>query len=232
VAHSILVVDDDPHIRDVVRFAFEKTGMAISIAQDGKEALRQFDRNVHDLIVLDIGMPEMDGLEVCREIRKSADTPILFLSARDEEIDRILGLEIGGDDYVTKPFSPRELVARVNAILRRARGTPSPAATKAMSHGGLAIDPDARTATFDGAPVSLTALEFSILRTLLARPGFVFTRELILDAAYAGNIHVADRTIDSHIRNIRAKMAAAGCDSAIETVHGVGFKLGRCEASR
>ena len=229
MAHSILVVDDDPHIRDVVRFAFEKTGMVISTAQDGREALRQFDRNVHELVVLDIGMQEMDGLEVCRQIRKTADTPILFLSARDEEIDRILGLEIGGDDYVTKPFSPRELVARVNAILRRARNTPAPA--RAMSHGGLAVDPDARTAIFRDTPVSLTALEFAILRTLLARPGFVFTRELILDAAYAGNIHVADRTIDSHVRNIRAKMAVAGCESVIETVHGVGFKLGRCEAA-
>jgi two-component system, OmpR family, response regulator len=232
VAHSILVVDDDPHIRDVVRFAFEKTGMLISTAQDGKEALRQFDRNVHELVVLDIGMPEMDGLEVCREIRKTADTPILFLSARDEEIDRILGLEIGGDDYVTKPFSPRELVARVNAILRRARTAAAPAAPKAMNHGGLTIDPDGRSVAFQDKPVSLTALEFDILKTLLARPGFVFTRELILDAAYAGNIHVADRTIDSHVRNIRAKMAAAGCESAIETVHGVGFRLGRCEASR
>jgi two-component system OmpR family response regulator len=234
MAHSILVVDDDPHIRDVVRFAFEKSGMAISIAQNGKEALRQFDRNVHDLIVLDIGMPEMDGLEVCRQIRKTSDTPILFLSARDEEIDRVLGLEIGGDDYVTKPFSPRELVARVNAILRRTQNSPAPttAAAKQMTHGGLSISPDERTAAFLGTPVSLTALEFSILRTLLARPGFVFTRELILDAAYAGNIHVADRTIDSHVRNIRAKVATAGCDSVIETVHGVGFKLGRCEASR
>ncbi len=232
MAHSILVVDDDPHIRDVVRFAFEKTGMTISIAPDGKEALRQFDRNIHDLVVLDIGMPEMDGLEVCRQIRKTADTPILFLSARDEEIDRILGLEIGGDDYVTKPFSPRELVARVNAILRRTRIAPAPSEIKVLTHGALAIDPDAHTAMFGEMPVSLTALEFSILRTLLARPGFVFTRELILDAAYAGNIHVADRTIDSHVRNIRAKMAAAGCDSVIETVHGVGFKLGRCEASR
>src|SRR6201991_875707 len=128
MAHSILVVDDDPHIRDVVRFAFEKTGMVISTAQDGKEALRQFDEKTHELVVLDIGMPEMDGLEVCRQIRKTADTPILFLSARDEEIDRILGLEIGGDDYVTKPFSPRELVARVNAILRRARPLPAPSA--------------------------------------------------------------------------------------------------------
>ncbi|HLJ00690.1 MAG TPA: response regulator transcription factor [Bradyrhizobium sp.] len=232
MAHSILVVDDDPHIRDVVRFAFERTGMTISIAQDGKEALAQFDSDVHDLVVLDIGMPEMDGLEVCRQIRKTSDTPILFLSARDEEIDRILGLEIGGDDYVTKPFSPRELVARVNAILRRTRTTTRSAESKTFKHGELAVDNDSRTASFEDKPVALTALEFSILRTLLARPGFVYTRELILDAAYAGNIHVADRTIDSHIRNIRAKMAAAGCASAIETVHGVGFKLGRCEATR
>jgi two-component system, OmpR family, response regulator len=232
VAHCILVVDDDPHIRDVVRFAFEKAGMVISTAQDGKDALRQFDRDVHELVVLDIGMPEMDGLEVCRQIRKTADTPILFLSARDEEIDRILGLEIGGDDYVTKPFSPRELVARVNAILRRTRTAPAPSAAKVMSHGGLTIDADTRSAGYLGTEVALTALEFDILRTLLARPGFVFTREMILDAAYAGNIHVADRTIDSHVRNIRAKMTAAGCDSAIETVHGVGFRLGRCGASR
>jgi two-component system, OmpR family, response regulator len=232
MAHSILVVDDDAHIRDVVRFAFEKTGMNISIAQDGKEALQLFDRNTHDLVVLDIGMPEMDGLEVCRQIRKSAETPILFLSARDEEIDRILGLEIGGDDYVTKPFSPRELVARVNAILRRTQNKPAPPESRTFERGGLKIDPDARTASFGDRPVSLTALEFSILRTLLARPGLVFTRELILGAAYAGNIHVADRTIDSHVRNIRAKMAAAGSDSVIETVHGVGFKLGRCEATR
>ena len=234
MAHSILVVDDDPHIRDVVRFAFEKTGMVISTAQDGKEALRQFDHRVHELVVLDIGMPEMDGLEVCRQIRKTSDTPILFLSARDEEIDRILGLEIGGDDYVTKPFSPRELVARVNAILRRTRNAlaPTPGATKAISQGDLVIDPDARSAVFQETPVALTALEFDIPRTLMARPGFVFTRELILDAAYAGNIHVADRTIDSHVRNIRAKMAVAGCETVIETVHGVGFKLGRCEASR
>jgi two-component system OmpR family response regulator len=231
MAHSILVVDDDPHIRDVVRFAFEKTGMTISTAQNGQEALRLFDRGVHQLVVLDIGMPEMDGLEVCRQIRKNSDTPILFLSAHDEEIDRILGLEIGGDDYVTKPFSPRELVARVNAILRRARPAPAQPA-KTIRHGGLTIDPDAHSASFTGQAVSLTALEFAILRTLMARPGSVFTRELILDAAYEGNIHVADRTIDSHIRNIRAKMSAAGCDTVIETVHGVGFKLGRCEAAR
>jgi two-component system OmpR family response regulator len=233
VVHSILVVDDDPHIRDVIRFAFEKAGMTIAVAQDGKEALRQFDGAAHDLVVLDIGMPEMDGLEVCRQIRKSSDIPILFLSARDEEIDRILGLEIGGDDYVTKPFSPRELVARVHAILRRARSPASPAAvvTERIGRGELVLDPDARTVAFAGRPVALTGIEFAIVRTLLARPAFVFTRELILDAAYGGNIHVADRTIGSHVRNIRAKMAAAGSDCVIDTVHGIGFRLGRCEAS-
>ena len=230
--HQILVADDDPHIREIICFALEKAGMKTQAVSDGAAALQAIERREPDLVVLDIGMPEMDGLEVCRQIRKTSDTPILFLSAHDEEIDRILGLEIGGDDYVTKPFSPRELVARGNAILRRARNAPAPAESKVMNHGGLALDPDARTASFGATPVALTALEFSILRTLLARPGFVFTRELILDAAYAGNIHVADRTIDSHVRNIRAKFASAGCESAIETVHGVGFKLGRCEAQR
>ena len=234
MAHRILVVDDEPHIREVICFALERAGMSVVTARNGSEALAMFRRGGLDLVVLDIGMPEMDGLEVCRQIRKTSDTPILFLSARDEEIDRILGLEIGGDDYVTKPFSPRELVARVNAILRRTRNAlaPTPGATKAISQGDLVIDPDARSAVLQETPVALTALEFDILRTLVARPGFVFTRELILDAAYADNIHVADRTIDSHVRNIRAKMAAAGCESVIETVHGVGFKLGRCEASR
>src|SRR5246500_5800343 len=162
MAHSILVVDDDPHIRDVVRFAFEKTGMTISIAQDGKEALRQFDRNVHDLIVLDIGMPEMDGLEVCRQIRKTSDTPILFLTARDEEIDRVLGLEIGGDDYVTKPFSPRELVARINAILRRVapRDAEARPAQAPLAQGALSIDSAQHIAAFAGQPLRLTAIEF------------------------------------------------------------------------
>jgi len=229
VAHSILVVDDDPHIRDVVRFAFEKTGMVISTAQDGKEALRQFDHRVHELVVLDIGMPEMDGLEVCRQIRKTSNTPILFLSARDEEIDRVLGLEIGGDDYVTKPFSARELVARINVILRRARAVPAATpATGRRRHGALAVDPAAHRVTIATVEVTLTALEFAILSVLLARPGQVFNREHILDAVHGGTIQISDRTVDSHVRNIRAKLAAAGCTDAIETVHGVGFRLGPC----
>jgi len=176
-------------------------------------------------------MPEFDGLDVCREIRKSSDVPILFLSARDDEIDRVLGLEIGGDDYVTKPFSPRELVARVNVIQRRmaSRGQDAKASLAALSQGRLSVDPEQHLAEFAGTPLRLTAIEFGILRAFLTRPTLVFSREQIMSAAYQLNIQVSDRTIDSHIRNIRAKLSAVNCDNVIETIHGVGFKLGRCE---
>lgn len=234
MAPRILVVDDDSHIRDVICFALEKAGMTTTVARDGLQALDAFRQGGADLVVLDIGMPEMDGLEVCRQIRKSSDVPILFLSARDDEIDRILGLEIGGDDYVTKPFSPRELVARVNVILRRVRlGNGTAAETpQALAHGALTLDQAAHAARFDGRELSLTAIEFAILRVLMARPRQVFSRDQILDHAYGGAIHVSDRTIDSHIRNIRSKIGKAGGENAIETVHGVGFRLGQCEASR
>ena len=231
MAHRILIVDDEGHIREVVRVALKKTGMDVIEARDGKEALARFAADKPDLIVLDIGMPEFDGLEVCREIRKSSDVPILFLSARDEEIDRILGLEIGGDDYVTKPFSPRELVARVNVILRRLspRNGETKAGLTALVQGGLLIDPEQHLASFAGTPLKLTAIEFGILRAFLTRPTSVFNREQLMRAAYQLNIQVSDRTIDSHVRNIRAKLAALNCESVIETIHGVGFKLGRCE---
>ncbi len=228
---KILVVDDDPHIREVICFALEKAGMATAVATNGVEALRQAEAAKPALIVLDVGMPEMDGLEVCRRLRKTSDVPILFLSARDEEIDRILGLELGGDDYVTKPFSPRELVARINVILRRLKApVAKPETERALNHGGFELDPGRRSASFAGSDLGLTAREFAIMQTLLARPGIVFGRGPLMDAAYDHNIHVSDRTIDSHIRNIRAKFAEFGCLSAIETVHGVGFRLGRCEA--
>ena len=231
MAHRILIVDDEGHIREVIRVALKKAGMDVIEARDGKEALALFAADNPDLIVLDIGMPEFDGLDVCREIRKTSDVPILFLSARDEEIDRILGLEIGGDDYVTKPFSPRELVARVNVILRRLspRNGGAKAGPGALSQGGLLIDPEQHAATFAGTPLKLTAIEFGILRAFLTRPTSVFNREQLMRAAYQLNIQVSDRTIDSHIRNIRAKLAALACDNVIETIHGVGFKLGRCE---
>ncbi|WP_102958837.1 response regulator transcription factor [Mangrovicella endophytica] len=232
MAPRILVVDDDPHIRDVICFALEKAGMQTETAPDGASALRQVQRRRPDLVVLDIGMPELDGLDVCRELRKTSTVPILFLSARDEEIDRILGLEIGGDDYVTKPFSPRELVARVKVILRRLQpGTaePEPVAP-AISHGRLTLDPAQHTTTFDGRGVELTSTEFAILRRFLMRPSHVVTRQQIMEASHADGVHVSDRTIDSHIRNIRFKFGAAGGSNVVETVHGVGFRLGRCDA--
>jgi two-component system OmpR family response regulator len=231
LTHRILVVDDDQHIREVICVALRKAGMVAQEARDGKEALSRFAGDRPELIVLDIGMPELDGLDVCREVRKSSDVPILFLSARDEEIDRILGLEIGGDDYVTKPFSPRELVARVNVILRRvaSRESDRGRAGNLLARGGLTLDLLQHAARFGGSDITLTAMEFGILKALLSRPSVVFNREQIMTAAYQMNIQVSDRTIDSHIRNIRAKLAACGCDNAVDTVHGVGFRLGRCE---
>ena len=231
MTYRILAVDDDLHIREVIRVALRKAGMTVTEARDGKEGLARFAADRPDLIILDIGMPELDGLEVCRQIRKSTDVPILFLTARDDEIDRVLGLEMGGDDYVTKPFSPRELIARVNVILRRvgAREMNHVSATTALAQGALSIDPTQHVAAFAGTPVRLTAIEFGILKAFLGRPTAVFSREQIMSAAYQLNIQVSDRTIDSHIRNIRAKLAAVDCDDVIETIHGVGFKLGRCE---
>jgi len=225
---TILVADDDPHIRDVLGFALAKAGHAPLLASDGAEALRLFEAHAPDLIVLDVGMPERDGLDVCREIRRKSDVPILFLSARDEEIDRVLGLEMGGDDYVAKPFSPRELIARIGAIMRR--GRKEAAQTSPAGFGDLRLDRERRQAVLCGETLALTATEFAILEALAKRPGHVLDRRRLAAGAYRDRIHVSDRTIDSHIRNIRAKCAAAGSTSVIETLHGIGFRLGPCVA--
>ena len=224
---QILIADDDPHIRDVIRFTLAKEGMRVVEAADGAEALKAFADHEPDLVILDVGMPEADGLDVCREIRKTHQTPILFLSARDEEIDRVIGLEIGGDDYVGKPFSPRELTARVKAILKRL-APQTPQEPEALEHGALALDEATHTANFGGDALPLTPLEFSILRVFLARKDRVVRRNDIAETAYDMNVHVSGRTIDSHIRNIRLKLEKAGCVASIETVHGVGFRLGSC----
>ncbi|MBX5223218.1 response regulator [Rhizobium sp. NLR8a] len=227
MAPRILVVDDEPHIRDVICFALDRADLASMAVRNGTEAMAAFRRGNIDLIILDIGMPGMDGLEVCRQIRTTSGLPILFLSARDEEIDRILGLEIGGDDYVTKPFSPRELVARVKAILKRSGSEAGPDRRHAtLVAGELSLDRAGRTVMFGKCAIAMTALEFAILDALLSRPGMVFSREQLMEAAYGAGTYVADRTIDSHIRNIRAKFAAAGGSGVIATVHGIGFKLG------
>ena len=224
---KILIVDDDPHIREVLRFALEKDGFSVVEAANGAQALERHAAERPDLIVLDILMPEMDGTEVCRRLRRDHATPIVFLSSRDDEVDRILGLELGGDDYVTKPFSPRELVARVRAVLRRGASVAAEGDTPVMSHGRLRLDAERFKVWWAETEVTLTVTEFGILRTLLRRPGKVYSREDLIGAAYDFHNVVSDRTVDSHVRRLRAKLAVAGADP-VETVHGVGYKLGNC----
>lgn len=226
MTRTILIADDDPHIREVLQFALEKAGFAVAVAAHGKEALNYARSHNVDCIVLDITMPEMDGLEVCRQLRKQSEVPILFLSSRDEEIDRIIGLEIGGDDYVTKPFSPRELVARVQAILKRT--SPTAAKHPVLDKGDLRIDQARYVAIWQGRDVPLTATEFALLATLLKHSQKVFTRDELMDHAYEGVV-VSDRTIDSHVRRIRQKFSDASAESIIETVHGIGYKAGTCQ---
>lgn len=229
----ILIVDDDPQIRSVLRIALKQAGMEVSEAGDGAEGLAKARSGRFDLIVLDIGLPQMDGLEVCRTLRAIDQTPLLFLTARDDEIDRVLGLEMGGDDYVTKPFSPRELLARIKAILKRSGAGPAlayPQDSK-LSQGTLHLDPARHQCLIEGAPVALTAREMGILSHLMTRPDQVIPRPALTDAVYGAHIHVSDRTLDSHLRNLRAKLAAAGCADAIETVHGVGIRMGPCRTA-
>jgi two-component system OmpR family response regulator len=227
MSRKILVVDDDPHIREVIRFALEKAGMSVREAANGQEGLREVSLFQPDLIVLDIIMPEMDGLEMCRELRRTSELPILFLSSRDDELDRIIGLEIGGDDYVTKPFSPRELAARVNVILKRLTRPTESSQEKILSHGEVRLDPVMHCAYWKEQPVTLTATEFNLLQALLRHPGRVYTRDDLIDGGVFSDV-VSDRTVDSHIRRLRGKYTEVGADTVVETVHGVGYKLGSC----
>ncbi|PTU31657.1 response regulator transcription factor [Stenotrophobium rhamnosiphilum] len=225
---KILVADDDPNVREVIRFALSKAGYAVVLADNGAIALSQFAREQPALLVLDILMPEMDGLEVCRRLRaepRSAATPILFVSSRDDEVDKIIGLEMGGDDYLAKPFSPRELVARVKAILRRS-SAPRVAAPLQV-HGRLSLSSEHYQAFWDNQELVLTLTEFGLLRTLLARPGKVCSRDHLMNESYELHKIVSDRTIDSHVRRLRQKFAALGVEP-IETLHGVGYRLGSC----
>jgi two-component system OmpR family response regulator len=228
---KILIVDDDPAIRDVVRFALTRAGFEAMEAADGPAALDAFAAAAPDLVVLDVLLPGLDGIEVCRELRRRSSVPILFLSSKEDEVDRVVGLELGGDDYIGKPFSPRELVARVRALLRRAAParTPAPPAPQTLRrHGKLTLDLDFVRASWDGQEVQLTATEFGILRTLIGRPGKVYSRDDLMDGAYGVDKVVSDRTIDSHVRRLRAKFAAIGA-APVETLHGFGYKLAPCE---
>jgi two-component system, OmpR family, response regulator len=225
-APLVLIVDDDPHIRDVVRYALTAAGLRTAEAVNGTDALTRVRDARPDLVILDVMMPELDGTEVCRRLRAESRVPIVFLSSRDDDVDRVVGLELGGDDYIGKPFSPRELVARVRAVLRRTAETKAhdAATPRLLRHGALCLDLDKFVVTYKDTSVPLTATEFAILRTLLGYPGKVFRRDELMSDAYDGDTVVSDRTIDSHVRRVRAKLARVSLDPIV-TVHGVGYKL-------
>ncbi len=225
----ILIVDDDPHIREVLTIALERGGFVVLRAGDGQAALRMAARDTPDLMILDIGMPEMDGLEVCRRLRATSDLPILFLTARDDEVDRILGLEMGADDYVTKPFSPRELVARVRAILKRSV-VQAPRAGR-LEVGAVMVDVARHLCVVEGQAVDLTPTEMQFLARLMQHPDHIVSRAQLCDAVWGPRSAISDRTIDSHLRNLRRKLGAAGCSDAVDTVHGVGVRMGACQTA-
>lgn len=226
---KVLLVDDDPHIRQVLAFAFAKAGMTTTEAIDGEEALASLAMVRPDLVVLDINMPRMDGLEVCRRLRAmDCAVPILFLSSRDDEIDRVLGIELGADDYVVKPFSPREVVARAGAILRRSAATPASPPSIDSSHGLLRLDTAGWQAFWAGQEVALTVTEFSLLAALAAAPLRILSREALIERLHGPGFAVTDRTIDSHIRNLRRKFAECGGHDVVETRAGIGYRLGAC----
>jgi len=219
----VLLVDDEPHIRDVVKYALEKNGYRVTTLEEGRRATQIVETAGVDLVILDIMLPDIDGLEICRRLRAKSPVPILFLSARSDEIDRIIGLEVGGDDYLTKPFSPRELVARVKAILRRfERAEVANSSSKVLSCGVLSLDPERYEARYGGQAVALTATEFALLATLIERPGIVLSRTQLIERTY-DDVHISERTLDTHVRRIRAKFRVLGGDP-IMTVHGVGYK--------
>ena len=224
---QVLVVDDERRIGEVVEYALSKEGYRVVLAHDGKRGLELFESEAFDLGVLDVMLPDIDGLEVCRRIRARSDTPVLFLSARSEEVDKIVGLELGGDDYLVKPFSPRELVARVRAVLRRVQAPSAKAepASRVLGAGQLELDPERHEARYAGKRVALTATEFALLVALFERPGVVLTRAQLMQRAYSPELTVTERTLDTHVRRIRGKFRVFGADP-IATVHGVGYRAG------
>jgi DNA-binding response OmpR family regulator len=222
---KILLVDDEPKVCDLIKAYLVKDGYDVIIAADGKTAIEQAQRHKPDLILLDLNLPELDGLEVCRTIRKQSNVPIIMLTARDEETDKVVGLELGADDYVTKPFSPRELVARVGAVLRRYKEGLKQ--DRQIVAGKVRLDLEEHKVTYSGKPLNLTAAEFKLLSVMAANAGRVYTRLQLMDSAFGESYEGYERTIDAHIKNIRQKMSGLAPDSSnpLVTVRGVGYKL-------
>jgi DNA-binding response OmpR family regulator len=224
VTQTILVVDDEPEIVRLLRSYLEKDGYRVVTAYNGEEALYAARHEKPDLVVLDILMPKMDGLAFTRQIRREQDVPIIMLTARAEETDRIVGLEMGADDYVTKPFSPREVVARVRAVLRRAQ--PKPQAPPILRAGPIVLDHSEHTVTVAGESVELTPTEFGILETLMRDPGRVFSRTEILEAVHGVAFEAYERTVDAHVKNLRQKIESdPATPQYVLTVRGAGYRL-------
>jgi len=218
---TVLLVEDEESFIEALQVGLSREGYRVEVARDGFEALDRFDAVKPDLVLLDVNLPGRDGYAICRELRSRSELPILMLTARVEEIDRILGLELGADDYVCKPFSPREVMARVRALLRRVHGpaghTPS---------GRLRFDDVRHEALLDGQPLALTPVEYRLLHALAARPGSVLSRARLIDHAYADHRVVSERTMDSHLKNLRRKLQATGdTEATVEGVYGVGYRL-------
>jgi two-component system response regulator ChvI len=230
---TIALVDDDRNILTSVSIALQTEGFVTRVYSDGEVALKAFAENPPDLAVLDIKMPRMDGLELLRRLREKSRLPVIFLTSKDDELDEALGLAMGADDYIAKPFSQRLLIARIRAILRRAEptqpgepGSPEAAAQAVLERGRLAMDPARHRVTWNGENVVLTVTEFLILETLASRPGIVKTRNQLMDAAYQDDIYVDDRTIDSHIKRLRRKFRQVDKEfDAIETLYGAGYRF-------
>jgi two-component system catabolic regulation response regulator CreB len=220
---KILIVEDEPAIADTIQYALETEGFHPVTAPTGEEALEQVDADGIDLIILDVGLPDINGFELCKEIRRKSALPIIFLTARSEEVDRVVGLEIGGDDYVVKPFSPRELTARVKAILRRTR---SDNHADSSPRPVWKVDDAKRRIHYLGRPLELSRTEFELLRTLIGRPGQVFTREQLMASVWDEPEASMDRTVDAHIKNLRAKLKSVKPDiDPIITHRGTGYAL-------
>jgi two-component system alkaline phosphatase synthesis response regulator PhoP len=221
---TVLVVDDEPRIVELARDYLEHAGYRVLTAADGETALAAVDRDRPDLVVLDLGLPEVDGLEVTRRVRRTSRVPIVMLTARDDELDRILGLELGADDYLTKPFSPRELVARVRAVLRR--GEPADPDAEVIRAGDVLIDMPWMHVQAAGRVVELTATEFQLLATLARRPGRIFTRDQLLDALHGVAFESYERAIDTHVKNLRRKLEPdPRRPRYVLTVYGVGYRF-------
>jgi len=217
----VLVVEDEPHISDLIRLYLTREGFGVEVRQDGAAGLAAARELAPVALVLDVRLPGLDGRDVLRALRAEENwTPVLFVTARDDEVDRILGLELGADDYLVKPFSPRELVARLRAVLRRAGPEPTRPGTRTLRAGTVELDLDRRLVAAGGAPVALTATEFDLLAALVARPGLVFTRERLLSQVWGYQAAAGTRTVDVHVAQVRAKLGDA---SPIRTVRGVGY---------